>query len=90
MFETTYCFDADMFDDGLKSVFEGKLGEMNITFLNHNEEGMMDDDAGEILYQLNADDKTTLVSFLHWAHYHIDCSPQSFSEEEAEEAIEEV
>ena len=88
MYAVNYYFDADSYND-IKSSFEAELTTRSINFINRSEADGFED-AAEIVYEITSDDKKSLIDFLSWTHYNIDCAPYSFSEEEAEAAIEEV
>ena len=88
MYAINYCFDADIFNI-VKETFEAELTTRSIDFINRSEADGFED-AEEIVYEITSNDKKTLVDFLGWTHYNIDGATQSFSEEDAEEAIEEV
>lgn len=88
MYAVNYYFEASDYND-IKEAFEAELTTRSINFINRSEADGYED-AAEIVYEITSYDKKALVDFLGWTHYNIDCAPYSFSEEEAEAAIEEV
>lgn len=88
MYAVHYYFDASDHKI-LKDSFEAELEKMSINFINRSEaDGYEDDD--EIIYEVTSYDKKSLLNFMHWTHYNIECAPHSFNVQEAEDSIEEI